>query len=215
MNIFSNQKRFIKVQYLSGQQTGFTIIEIILAVTLSALLLSVIYWTYFSINRSIDSASENQDTLETGRTLSEMIRKDVRCIYPHNFPIIVRNEEIEDYSLGEFEFVTFTRSSKNQIELRRVGYLLKDSGNNKDRILIKRESPDLSNLLGQNSKSFEVSRAVRSFHVELFDGTEWVSRRDVDSTGVVPKQVKVTFEVLDAKGTARKFITDENIKSTY
>ena len=61
---------------------GFTVIEIIIAVALSALLLTVVYYTYFSIDRSIGAATEDQDAFETGRILSELIKKDIRGISP-------------------------------------------------------------------------------------------------------------------------------------
>jgi len=50
--------------------SGFTLIEVLLALALSALLLTTVYWTYFSINRSIDAATEGHEAMETGKALS-------------------------------------------------------------------------------------------------------------------------------------------------
>jgi prepilin-type N-terminal cleavage/methylation domain-containing protein len=214
MKSFCIQKHDLQKALQSPMSSsGFTLIEITIAMVLSALLLSIIYWTYFSINKSIESASENQDVLETGRILSEIIRKDIRCICLSGYPIVVKNEELEDFTLGHIEFVTFTGSSNNQTVQRRIGYTLALDNANSRKVLIKRESTDFSNLLDDNSKVFEVSRIVRSFRIELFNGTDWVTQWKADSHESLPKQIKVIFEILDTKGNAKKFIADEYIKS--
>jgi prepilin-type N-terminal cleavage/methylation domain-containing protein len=193
---------------------GFTLIEIIIAIALSALLLSILYWTYFSINKSIETASENQDAMETGRILSEIIKKDIRCINPTGYPIIAKNEEVEDFTLGQIEFVTSTKSSNNQITQKRIGYALKINDSTSKKVLIKRESIDLNNPLKDSDKSFEVSRIIRSFRVEVFNGTDWIAQWSESLTESAPKQVRVIFEILDTKGNSKKYITDEDIKGT-
>jgi general secretion pathway protein J len=193
--------------------SGFTLIEIIIAIALSALLLSILYWTYFSINKSIEAASENQDAMETGRILTEIIRKEIRCINPSGYTVIVKNEDVEDFTLGQIEFVTSTRSSNNQITQKRIGYALRINDSTSNKILIKRESVDLSNPLKDSDKSFEVSRIIKSFRIEVFNGTDWIAQWSASLTESVPKQLRVSFEVLDTKGNIRKFIADEDIKS--
>ncbi len=79
----------------TGMAGAFTLVEVVLAVALSALLLTIVYWTYFSINRSIDAATENQDALDTGRTLSELIKRDIRAISPAQYPLVGKNNVIE------------------------------------------------------------------------------------------------------------------------
>ena len=76
----------------SRTDLGFTVIEIIIAVALSALLLTVVYYTYFSIDRSIGAATEDQDALETGRILSELIKKDIRGISASRSVLLGNNE---------------------------------------------------------------------------------------------------------------------------
>jgi len=86
----------------TGMAEAFTLVEIVLAIALSALLLTIVYWTYFSINRSIDAATENQDALDTGRTLSELLKRDIRAISPARYPLLGKNNVIEDHSFGNW-----------------------------------------------------------------------------------------------------------------
>jgi general secretion pathway protein J len=191
---------------------GFTLIEVLLAIALSALLLTAIYWTYFSINKSIDAATENQEVLETGRLLSELIKRDIRGIRAGVFPFIGKNEVIDGQIAGQIEFVTTAKLTGEKLALRRIGYAL--ISNNKDeKILVRKESTDMNKALDGSARVFEVSRIVNSFQLEFYDGTDWVAEWDSTATGAPPKQIRVIIDVADAKGNNRRFTAEENIQS--
>ena len=158
----------------TGMAGAFTLVEVILAIALSALLLTIVYWTYFSINRSVDAATESQDALDTGRTLSELIKRDIRSISPTPYPLVGKNTVIRNSSFGELEFVTNALSATDPQRLRRVGYALILSDND-EKTLVRRESKDLSDLLDKSPadylpKVFEVSTVITGFLVEFYNG---------------------------------------------
>lgn len=194
------------------RQHGFTLVEVILAVALSALLLTIVYWTYFNINRSIDAAEENQQALETGRILTEMIRRDIRGMITDRFSLKAKNQTVDDRVLGQVEFVTTAGFYADPLKLRRVGYELfvNDRG---DKIFVRKESVDLSDTLDANAKVFELSRIVSGFQLEFFNGTEWTDAWDSDTTGALPKQIRVTFDVSDTKGRDKRFAAEESVRS--
>jgi type II secretion system protein J len=196
----------------TGGCPGFTLIEVLLAVAISALLLTVVYWTYFSINRSIDAATENEEALETGRILSEMIKKDVRGIRPGRFPLLGKNEVIEGLPVGRIEFVTTARLTGEQTTLKRIGYALIVNDRN-DRILVRKESTDLLDPLDSTARVFEVSRIISGFQLEFYNGTDWVAEWDSTSTGTLPKQIRVIIDVADAKKNNRRFTAEETVQS--
>jgi general secretion pathway protein J len=198
---------------MTAGNRGFTLVEVLLAMSLSALLLTAVYWTYFSINRSIDAASEGQEALETGRMLCELIKKDIRGVSAARYPVVGKSDIVEGRSLGEIEFVTTAGLETDRLKLRRVGYAL--ITDDKDRmILIRKESKDLNNPLDETAKVFEVSRIISSFHLEFFNGTEWVAKWDSGSSATLPKQIRVTVDVVDAKGENRKFTAEESVQSS-
>jgi general secretion pathway protein J len=207
------------VQEDAGFGRGFTLIEVVLAIALSAVLLTVVYWTYFNINRSIDAAKENQEAMETGRMLSELIKRDIRCITPNRFSLKAKNEAVEGWSLGQIEFVTTAGFYSDPLKLRRIGYELVVD-NKGDKIFVRRESKDLSdpfdpvNPLDQTATVFELSRIVKGFQLEFYDGTNWTQAWDSDTAGTFPQQFRVTFDISDTKGNDKKFVAEESIQST-
>ncbi len=195
---------------------GFTVIEIIIAVALSALLLTVVYYTYFSIDRTIGAATEDQDALETGRILSELIKKDIRGISPSRSVLVGKNEVVDGSSLGKIEFVTSAGPPTDAHKLRRIGYaLITDEEGGK--ILVKKESTDLNDPLDSSASAprvFEVSRIVKGFQLQFFNGTDWTDGWDAGSAGALPTQIRVTIDVANAKGHEKRFVAEETIQST-
>ncbi len=192
--------------------SGFTLIEVLLAVALSALLLTAVYLTYFSISRSIDAATENQETLETGRTFTELIKMDIRGIRGGQYPFVGKNDVVDGLATGQIEFVTSARLTGGGSGLRRIGYVLVVNDKD-DRILLRKESTDLNNPLDNTAKVFEVSRIITGFQLEFYNGTDWVPEWNSTATGLVPKQVRVIIDVADAKGANKRFTTEERIES--
>jgi len=197
---------------------GFTIIEVVLAVAISAILLTAVYYTYFNINRCIDAATEDQDALETGRILSELIKKDIRGISPNYSVLVGKNQVVDGFSLGQIEFVTSSGLPTDKLKVRRVEYALITTEEG-EKILIKKQSTDLKDPLDSSTSApqvFEVSRIVKGFQLQFYNGTVWADTWDASTAlaGSLPTQIRVTIDVTNAKGDDRKFVAEEAIQST-
>jgi len=198
---------------MAHTERGFTLVEVLLAVALSALLLTIVYSTYFSINRSIDATAEDQDALETGRTLSELLKRDIRAISPaKQYPFSGKNHVIDGRTFGELEFVTTTLQETDPLRLRRVGYafVITDKG---EKILVRKESNNLSKPLDNTAKAFEVSRTISGFELQFFNGTDWVPDWDSTISGALPAQIRITIDVPNEKGKDKRFTAEESIQS--
>jgi type II secretion system protein J len=189
---------------------GFTLIEMLLAIALSALLLVIVYSTYFSIARSIDTTLETQELLDTGRVLLEMLKRDIRGIGGSRFPLISTVQEIDGKLVTNIVFVTSAPSSTNPFRWSKVGYALTRDDQSRW-IFVKKEAKNPDDDIDQLGKVFEISRLVSSFRLTFFDGTEWVEQWDSRSTGKLPKQVRITVEISDEKRNVQTFTAEEGI----
>jgi general secretion pathway protein J len=200
------------VAYMASKSRGFTLVEMLLAVTLSALLLVTVYSTYFSIARSIDTTSETQELLETGRILLEMVKRDIRGITGGRFPLISTLRETNGKLDADIAFVTSAPSATNPLKWSKVGYaLIQDQGGK--RVFVRKEATNPNDDIDQIGRIFEISRLVSSFQMSFFDGAEWVEQWDSRSTGKLPKQVRITVEISDEKKNVQTFVAEEGIPS--
>ena len=197
---------------MQSKSDGFTLIEMLLAIALSALLLVTVYSTYFSIARSIDTTLETQELLETGRVLLEMIKRDIRGVAGGRFPLVSTLEEIDGKLVTNVSFITSTPSTTNPFRWSKVGYALTRDEQGRW-IFIKKEARNPNDDLDQLGKVFEVSKLVTSFRLTFFDGTEWLEQWDSRSTGKLPKQIRITVEISDEKKNVQTFIAEEGIPS--
>ena len=64
------------------RKTGFTLIEIIIAIAIVFTILSVVYGTYFATTGSVQRCQTKIDAACQARTLLEKMSRQIRCIYP-------------------------------------------------------------------------------------------------------------------------------------
>ncbi|HAR96188.1 MAG TPA: hypothetical protein DCR97_09530 [Deltaproteobacteria bacterium] len=190
--------------------SGFTLIEVLLALALSALLLTTVYWTYFSIDRSIDAATEGHDAMETGRGLIELLKQDVRGITLARFPFVATIEEIDGQQVGAIEFTTTSHLGQDTHQLTRVGYALVQDSNGK-KTLVRRQTRNLRDDVVEFDMTSELSTIVTGFSLGFYDGTDWVESWDSKARNGLPKQVRFTLDISDRKGGTRTFTTEETI----
>lgn len=191
---------------------GFTLVEILIAIALSALLLVTVYSTYFSIARSIDGTIGTQELLETGRILIEVLQRDLRGTSGTRFPFVATVDEINGKLVTNIVFVTSTPSSTNPFKWNKVGYTLIQDRQGQW-IFIKKTAKNPNDDLDQLGSAFEVSRLVSSFRLHFFDGNEWLEKWDSRSGGKLPKQVRISIELSDEKKQVQTFTTEESIPS--
>ena len=191
---------------------GFTLLEILLAIALSALLLVTVYSAYFSIARAVYTTLETQELLETGRILLEMVKRDIRGISGTRFPLVSTVEEINGKSVTNIVFVTSTAGSANALTWSKVGYTLTQDRQGQW-VFIKKAAKNPNDNLDEIGTVFEVSRLVNSFRLSFFDGTQWVDQWDSRSTGKLPKQVRISVELSDEKKNVQTFTAEEDISS--
>jgi hypothetical protein len=190
---------------------GFTLLEAIIAVGLSAFVLVLVYSTYIGINSAINAASEGQDVLETGRILLELQKQDLRgaVVSPQSrFKSDIK--EIDGELYFSVEFSTTSLMGENPFGVGRVGYSLVKTDDGQ-KVLVRREARNARDDLIKEGAVFEMSRMVTSFELRFYNGTEWVDKWDSESMGKLPKQVRIAITVSDGKGVTRDFTSDEMI----
>ena len=193
---------------------GFTLLEALLAVALSSLLLLVVYTTYFSIIRSIEAASEEQDILETGRILIEVIKQDLRGIMVSKDASFIGKliEQEGEEPVSKLDFVTSSSMGSNPFGYSEVGYyLVKDEAGK--RFLLRREAREVKGDPTEGGVVYELSQMVESFKISFYDGSGWIDEWDSRSSGKLPSQVRISIKVTDEKGNSKEFSTDETIPS--
>jgi general secretion pathway protein J len=201
---------------------GFTLIEVILALALLALLLSLVQGVYTGATRS-----RNRARLETGEAhLSAVVLQRMASEISMAFFEKSRKNSADEYTTGfvvdadaggnsSFSFTTRVPwihgfSPGGDAE---VGYLLEA---NEEGVLslTRRESAALDGDLFDGGVPYVMLESVKRFEVLCYDGEEWVSTWDTaERTDPPYLPVAVSLEV--AWGTTAETETEEGTERAY
>lgn len=221
-----------RLQYQTNR--GFTLLELLVAVFISALVLTLISTSFFQIINAKEKVEDQLELIHEARVVFARIGKDLSSVYPRgrvansalSYPYIYflgTNEEQTDNS--KLEFSSFSR---NPIEFNResdqseIKYFLAriDDDENYDEenqlyALIRKENPWFGNDNG--GTQYPISERVKRFKltyrntkktddplIEQEDIKEWNA---VQLGGALPKAVAVELVLTDDEGIDHTFNT--------
>lgn len=192
---------------ISKESRGFTLIEVLVAVGLTAILAAALYSTFFSISGAGSRAGKTVDGyIEAGYFL-DRFSKEVRSSYYR------RTNQLTFFNggrQGEAGAITFTTLTYPVVskdapsgDLRAVNYYVREEGGKRD--LMK----EVWNPFQSEKFTVEAVENIKSFEVTFFNGKDWAGAWDASLEGQPPKAVGVkvvlsTGEELSA--TARTMI---------
>jgi len=223
-----------KSQRLYQTEKGFTLLELLVAVFISALVLALIATSFFQIINAKEKVEDQLELIHEARVVFSRIGKDLSSVYQRgkvansaaNYPYIfflATSEEQTDNSRLEFSSfsrnpIEFNRES-DQSEITYFMARVEDEDNydeeNQIYALIRRENPWFGNEEG--GTQYPISERVKRFKltfqnqkrnddplIEKVDIKEWNA---VQLGGALPKAVGVELVLLDDEGLEHLFNT--------
>jgi general secretion pathway protein J len=188
-----------------GQDSGFTLLEVLVAMLLLVILSGALYGTFFSLTRGRDMAMEGMETRREVRTTLDMLRREFssawyargnRRLY---FVVEDRDSFGKPASTVDFTTISPPRSdslpSSDQVAVR-YRAVEKDNGN---RLELTREAKDL--YVTTKADPYPQMEELAGFLVECYDGVKWVRSWDTAINAGLPKAVRVTIRLKEGDNT--------------
>ena len=186
---------------------GFTLLEVLVALVLLAVLMTALYGSYFAVIRARDRASEGMEARrELGATL-DLLRREISSAVYNRFDnrlrFVVEDRDNFGKPASNLELTTLsppsglTRPESGIIDVQ-YRMLEKD----KQQILTRQEQ-DLFFPSG-TVPVYPQMEHISSFLVECFDGSKWVKSWDTALNGILPKILRITIQ-FDEEGTPVEF----------
>jgi len=194
-------------------RSGFTLLELLIALVLLAMLATALYASYFSVVKARERAAEGMEARrELGATLDLLRREIASSLYIRNdkrLHFVVEDRDNFGKPTSTLELTTLTPVRSDQ-ELRNAS--IPESGirivryelveKNKQTILARREQDLFFDF--QAAKPYPQMEHISSFLVECYDGSKWVKSWDTALNTKLPKLVRVTVQ-FDEGGNTVEF----------
>jgi prepilin-type N-terminal cleavage/methylation domain-containing protein len=221
-------------QVEQGVSRGFTLVEMLVAVALLSIIVTVIYGAFHTMGRVIRRSERSKDAYQLARLIMSRMRQDLSCAHfpPNSKDFVFRGEDMGGYDTDAdaLTFVTaghvISRRDFPEGDMAEVSYYIDEDNPG---LLVRREdvSPDdeletggVLDILGKNVVGLNFTyldgteeparRAGRdevSVETALEEESAWKDEWDSAETPYLPRAVKVDLSVLNERGQIEDFST--------
>jgi prepilin-type N-terminal cleavage/methylation domain-containing protein len=213
----------------TNKQSGFTLIEVLLAVGITATVMLTVGTTFHIMLNARDIVDDLAESSEAGPRILNLIERDLRGLWTYN---IKDNKvfkgtvaDVNGRDADRMDFLTTTdsvgtvtdlQSTAHKTTLCEVGYWFKPNGRLRDVFeLWRREDPMVDNELSTQGSFQLVHDRVKNFKVRYFDSLgfeaeellEWDSSKD----DKLPKRIKIEFTI-ERRRSSRNVVSDIEVE---
>ncbi len=186
-------------------QSAFTLIEVLISLTLLTIVLGAIYSSFFSVQRALERFDSISLKYHEARTSLDIMRREIESA-------LIKNPSIEDEEKAKAGFIIKDRDifGKNTSSLDLTAFSFRGNGlnsisyyvteNDGELTLMKREAPGVT---GPKEFTVDIIENIKSFTVETLFNNKWVKTWDAAETGKLPEVVRVSIEFDDNGKTVK------------
>ena len=187
------------MKILNFKSNGFTLIEILISLTLLTIVLGAVYSSFFSVNAVLERFENVSLKYHEARTALDIMRREIESALPNSSRTITTTEDKTAFVIKDRDIM-----GKSTSELSLTAFTFKGSGVNaisyyveeKDEklTLLRKESPS-----GIQSKEYimETIEEIEGFSVETYSNNQWIKTWNSANTGKLPVIVRVSIEFDD------------------
>jgi prepilin-type N-terminal cleavage/methylation domain-containing protein len=192
---------------------GFTLLEVLIAVAIMSMIVTVIYTSFFTASRNVEQAEAIRDSTDLARTLVAKLSSDISNAYlnPYMNASVVTtifygkkvqpetetglNKSNRHDSLSLTPLTNWRRPDSKETDLWEVGYNFKQKPDGSGWVLMRREKRELSNDFPalEGGVEYEMTDHVVSLQFRYNDGFTWVDEWDSRSRQKLPSIVEITL----------------------
>jgi general secretion pathway protein J len=181
------------------RQKGFTLLELLLALALLALIVGTLYGSYFALFTGREAASAGMESRRELRTTLDLLRRELSgVLYRQNdkhFHFVVEDRDLFGKPASTVSFITVAPPEaggiavSDQVDVR-YGIL-----ENEKQLVLTRTAKD-RHFTGDPLRYPQLEK-VEGFLVECRSGDKWVKSWDLAINPNLPEAVRVTITVLE------------------
>lgn len=180
---------------------GFTLIEVLISLTLLIIVLGAIYSSFFSIQRAMERFEGVSLKYHEARTALDIMRREIDGA-------LLKNPQAEDDSMPKASFIIEDRDmfGKSTSSLLLTAFSFRGGGLNTVSYFVTAEDRNLRlqktekpSSLKSDGYTMDIIEGIESFTVETLFNNKWVKTWDTANTGQLPEVVRISIE-FDANG---------------
>jgi len=199
----------------SHQNSGFTLLELLLAVAIAAVIIATVNFAFFQSHKNIEAVRTQREAYQTVRIIMDRMIKDLTCSYVpagrtqmttqdlSMYRFIGVNDDSSGVDKDTISFTTTTDIGFSKVPggICEVDYYLKEMEDRKSvYTLMRREDPTPHAGITKSGNEMEMADGVLAMNIVYIDeSNQEVNEWDLARKLTLPKQVKVTLTMESGK----------------
>lgn len=184
---------------------GFTLLEILVAIAIAAIVLTAIYGVFASVSRAKERLDQDGEAFQRARVIFDRLGREFRGVCPVGGPDrrgVLRTGVDADGN----PILELTTSATAQLGVRQTGIALirytlaTDPENPAGKILYRSEQSALVNDEDlRQSGPMRLAAGIEQLEWRFLVGEQWLNRLDAEQAGL-PLLAELTLTMTDARG---------------
>lgn len=197
---------------------GFTLIEIILAIAIFSMMISIIYVSFFGSINTMNSCEDSLKLYQTARLIFERMTKEINCAF-----ISSANENIAFIGVDGIDrgspsdtlnftstFYSETGEGVKEGGLSEIGYFCAFESPEKGLLFWRKDTPPDEDP-EEGGMTLELSEQINGLNFSYYNGSSWQEDWDSRDNHLLPKFVSVKITLPDTNEETVTFSTIINI----
>ncbi|HEY5594229.1 MAG TPA: type II secretion system protein GspJ [Nitrospiria bacterium] len=203
---------------------GFTLIEILVALGIVAVLVTLLYETFNAVLRSTQQADEESELDQMARISMGIMVNELKSAYWRASDNQAASTPFEFVGqdglsgLGSSDTLRFTALSHARVEegvtdpiVSVLAYDLVPVPETETAVLMHAEETNVLSLSQNSLERYELAERVVGLNFRYFDGKAWSDDWSAGDRKKLPKAVEIQLFLKDYTGRERRFITQTDI----
>ncbi len=214
-------------------RTGFTLIEMLIALTMMAAILSMVYGSYAATSRTMQAYGSRMACSERGTLILRLMERQIRCAYMRpveesagksaladvravqpNHPLPAFQGNAQDPQGQLLRFTTTSGmggQSQRHGRLSRIGY--RYDAVNHTLWIARHPLLEESGEADLRPNDLALLDQVAAVEVEFYNGRKWRPTWDSAKTGTLPRAVKIHLSLVDEQDRSYELGTTVRIET--
>ena len=194
-----------------ARQGGFTLIEILISISIVAITLATVYGVFSSVSSAKDRLEQDSETYHKARVIFDRFGRELHGAYlsSANKDSILTGEKD---NLDNFAFEISTTAA-SPLSSTGTGYALitytvveDNEADDDSKVLLRTEKPLLSEQETSSLRTMRLAPGINYFNMRFYDGDSWQDSWDSSSAGL-PDIVEIEIRINDARGNVIPFLS--------